>query len=67
MIYVELLHFGYSAAYCIRIHYNELKSPTIAHRINVLKWQWAGLSAVEPTTVAVNEFWSGDRVSVNVV
>jgi hypothetical protein len=25
------------------------------------------ISAVEPTTAGLNEFWSGDRVSVNVV
>jgi hypothetical protein len=25
------------------------------------------MSAVESTTVGVNEFWSGDRVAINVV
>jgi hypothetical protein len=33
----------------------------------MLKWKWAGHIAVaEPTTTEVNEFWRGDRVSVNV-
>jgi hypothetical protein len=25
------------------------------------------ISAVEPTTTGVNEFWNGDRVTVNIV
>jgi hypothetical protein len=37
----------------------------IAHRISVLKWQRAG--HISRRTVGVNEFWSGDRVSVNLV
>jgi hypothetical protein len=37
----------------------------IAHRISMLKWQWAG--NISRRTVGVNEFWSGDRVSKNVV
>jgi hypothetical protein len=38
------------------------KVTDIAHRISMLKWQWLAISAVEPTTAGVNEFWSGDRV-----
>jgi hypothetical protein len=41
------------------------KVTNIAHRIYTLKL--LAISAVEPITVGVNEYWSGDRVSVNVV
>jgi hypothetical protein len=50
---------------------NEVRQITkvtdIAHVL--VRWSGSGLaiSAVEPTTVGVNEFWSGDRVSENVV
>jgi hypothetical protein len=41
------------------------KVTDIADRITSLKW--LAISAVEPITDGVNEFWSGDRVSVNEV
>jgi hypothetical protein len=43
------------------------KVTDIAHRISTLKWQWAVISTVEPTTAGVNEFWREDCISVNVV
>jgi hypothetical protein len=39
------------------------KVSDIAHRISMR----ISISAVAPTIVGVNEFWSGDRVLVNVV
>jgi hypothetical protein len=43
------------------------KVTDIAHRISMLSDSGLAISAVEPTTAGVNEFWSGDRVSANVV
>jgi hypothetical protein len=36
------------------------KVTDIAHRISMLKWQWAG--HISRRTDEINEFWSGDRV-----
>jgi hypothetical protein len=45
---------------------NETKVIDIAHRI-CSSGRGLVISAVEPTTAGVNEFWSGDQISVNVV